>query len=201
MTTRNFNVFLVRFNWIFYVYIIGIWNIYKSRIWHAIAYIVHLYLVVLTPTKIFLPFSTSKFQNQIKMQILEPMRISLQVVGMSTYHSNQKYPINARNLTCLYLQVMNVICNIGFMISGAKDMMEFTDSLFLTITAVLTSAIFINLNWKMQRLFEFFDHLEDTVQRSKWNRYNLWNSKNSWSLIFILRTWKSIIKGNLHGSR
>lgn len=101
------------------------------------------------------------------MHILESIRNKLQIIGMATYQSIQKYPINTRNLTSLLLHGINVVCNVGFLIYGTKDLMEFTDSLFLTITAILTTSIFINLNWKMRPLFEFIDRLEDTVDRSK----------------------------------
>lgn len=100
------------------------------------------------------------------MHILEPIRIKLRIIGMSTHHSLQKYPLNARNLASLLLHAINIVCNLGFLIFGTKDLMEFTDSLFLTITAILTASIYINLNWKMRQLFEFISNLEDTVVQS-----------------------------------
>lgn len=102
------------------------------------------------------------------MHILESIRTKLQIIGMTTHQSLQKYPFNDRNLVCLLLHGINVVCNLGFLISGTTDLMEFTDSLFLTITAILTASIFINLISKMQQLFEFINNLEDIVDQSKW---------------------------------
>lgn len=101
------------------------------------------------------------------MPIFESIRKSLQVIGMSTPHSMQNYPFNKRNLTSLFLHGLNVMCSVGFMVSGTKDLMEFTDSLFLSITAIIAVSIFINLNWRMQRLFEFINNLENTVDQSE----------------------------------
>lgn len=86
---------------------------------------------------------------------------------MSTQHSIQKCPLNARNLSILFLHGINILCSVGFLVSGSRDLMEFTDSLFLSITATLVVSIFINLNWRMRQLFEFINKLEDTVDLSK----------------------------------
>lgn len=106
------------------------------------------------------------------MQILESIREKLEIIGMSNQQSLQKYPFNERNVTCLLLHGINIVCNLGFLIYGTKDLMEFTDSLFLTITAILTAAIFINLMWKMRELFEFINNLEDIVDQSEWHLHN-----------------------------
>lgn len=101
------------------------------------------------------------------MSILESIRSKLQIIGMTSNQSIQKYPFNARNLASLLVHVINIVSTIGYLISGTNDLMEFTESLFLTITAIVVASIFINLLWRMRRLFEFIDHLEETVDQSK----------------------------------
>lgn len=102
-----------------------------------------------------------------KMQILESMHKSLPILGMSSSQSIQKHPFNARNVASFLIYGINSICNVGFLIFGANNLMEFIDSLYLTVTAVLAVLILINLSWQMRQLFEFLKHIEDTVERSK----------------------------------
>lgn len=115
--------------------------------------------------------STKRFdftkKHRRKMKILRSIRDKLQIVGMSTHQSMQNHPFNARNLTSLLFHGINITCNIGFLVFGSKELTVFTDSLFLTITAILTVSIFINLTWRMRLFFEFIDNLEDIVERSK----------------------------------
>lgn len=101
------------------------------------------------------------------MPILESIRNKLQVLGMSTQHSIQKYPFNARNLASLFIHGMNITCSIGFMFAGTENKMEMIVSLFIIITAISDISIFIHLNWNMQRLFEFINKLDNTVDQSK----------------------------------
>lgn len=101
------------------------------------------------------------------MPILESIRNKLQMAGMSTQCSLQKYPFNTRNSTSLLIHGINIVCSVGFIISGSKDLREFADSLFVSATAILIVVIFLNLNWKMKRLFKFLNNLEDTVDQSK----------------------------------
>lgn len=108
--------------------------------------------------------------SELEMQILEPIRNTLRILGMSSQHSVQKYPINARNLTSLFIHGINVTCSIGYIISGTENMEEFVSSLFVCITAIFDTLLFINLNWNMRRLFELIDKLENTVEKSKCNK-------------------------------
>lgn len=103
------------------------------------------------------------------MQILESIRYNLQIVGMNSYQSIQKHPFNARNSTSLLIYTISIICNIGFLIGGAKSLMEFTDALFLTTTAILSFSIFVNLNWQMRQLFELLNDIENTVDQSEYD--------------------------------
>lgn len=101
------------------------------------------------------------------MPFLEPIRNKLRILGMSSTQSLEKYSFNARNLTSLLIYGINSSCNIGFLMFGAKNLMEFTDSLYLTVTAILAVSILINLIWQMRQLFVFLDKLEITVEQSK----------------------------------
>lgn len=107
-------------------------------------------------------------KSPIRMEILKLIHNNLQIIGMDTYQSIQKYPFNARNLTSLLIYGINIIFNIRLLISGTKNAMEFTDLLYLTFTVIITVSMFINLNWNMKRLFEFFESLESTVDQSEY---------------------------------
>ena len=141
-------------------------------------------------------FDSQKF----KMPILTSIRENLAIIGLSSHQSTQKYPFNARNLTSLFFQFLNIGCNFGYLMYEAKDLMEITDSMFLTITAILTVSIFINLNWRMKQLFEFIDNLERTVDKSKWNVLKLsrkYSKDFHFSHLFSIRTNRPGVKNHL----
>lgn len=101
------------------------------------------------------------------MKILESIYDDLLIVGLSSDQSIQKYPFNARNVTSLIIFALNILCDVGFLVSGTADLKEFSDSMFAIVTASLTTVIFIDLIWKMRKLFEFLRKLEETVNQSK----------------------------------
>lgn len=102
------------------------------------------------------------------MQILKSVYENLEITGLSNYHSIRKYPFSTRNLTSVFIHALNIICNFGFIVSGQTgNLMEFTDSLYITLTVIFGTSIFIKLIWKMHQLFGFFNRLEDIVAQSK----------------------------------
>lgn len=102
------------------------------------------------------------------MHILESIRNILQIIGLSSYQSIQTSPFNTRNLMSLFVLVLNIICNVGYSITGqTENLMEFTDSVFITFTVTVDILILINLIWQMQQLFVFINGLEDIVVGSK----------------------------------
>lgn len=101
------------------------------------------------------------------MQILESIYRSLWIIGLNSYQSNQKYPFNVRNLISLLTFGLNLTCDIGVVIYGAKDLMECFDAIYISFTVFSAASIFINLVAKMPQLFEFLNSLDVTVAQSK----------------------------------
>lgn len=100
------------------------------------------------------------------MQILKSAYEYLLIIGLSSHQSIQVYPWNVRNLTSLLVYGLYTVCNVGFLMSGSKDLKEFVDSMYLTVTVILAASMLINLIWGMRQLFEFLDYLGDTVDQS-----------------------------------
>lgn len=100
------------------------------------------------------------------MPILESLHGNLRIIGMTAHQSTQNYPLNARNLVMILIFGMNITCNIGFLIYETNNLMEFTDSLYLTLTAILAVSILINLTWKIRQLFVFVNRVDETVDQS-----------------------------------
>lgn len=100
------------------------------------------------------------------MPILESLHNNLQIIGMTTHQSIQKYPLNVRNVLMLSIFGMNIICNIGFLIYETNNLMEFTDSLYLTFTAIMALLILIDLILRMRPLFVFVNRVDETVNQS-----------------------------------
>lgn len=102
------------------------------------------------------------------MQILDSIHESLQAIGLSSYQSMQTYPFNERNVISSFIFGLNIISNVGFLVSGQSEtLMDFTDSMYIIFTVIFAASIFIKLIWKMQQLFGFINRLEDTVNQSK----------------------------------
>lgn len=101
------------------------------------------------------------------MQILESIYRSLRIIGLNSHQSIQKCPFNARNLISLLTFGLNLTCDIGVVIYGAKDLLECFDAIYLSFTILSAASIFINLVTKMPQLFEFLNSLEVTVTQSK----------------------------------
>lgn len=101
------------------------------------------------------------------MQILKSAYEYLLIVGLSSHQAIQTYPWNARNLTSLLVYGLYTVCNVGFLMSGSKDLKEFIDSTYLTVTVIFAASMLVNLIWGMRQLFEFLNYLGDTVDQSK----------------------------------
>lgn len=101
------------------------------------------------------------------MQIFELIYDYLRFIGYSANQSIQKSPFNARNVITSLIFVMNIVCNVGFAISGFEDLKELTDSLYITYTIVCSLLVSVHSIWNMWQLFEFFKIFEEIVNQSK----------------------------------
>lgn len=101
------------------------------------------------------------------MHIYESTLEYLRMIGLSWNQLIQKYPINERNLISLFIFGLDLVCNVGYLICGAKDLKNVADSLLATFTVICVSSILISLIWKMKELFEFYSRIDDIVAQSK----------------------------------
>lgn len=101
------------------------------------------------------------------MQIFKSIYTTLSITGMSSHFSIQKHPFNARNLSALFIHGVYICGNVGFLFSGIENLIEFTDSVFLCITTILATTMFIHVNWEMRQIFEFLSKLQEIVDQSK----------------------------------
>lgn len=142
------------------------------------------------------------------MQIFESILEYLRIVGVSSNQSIQPSPFNARNSTCLVILGLNLMCNIGFFVCGAKDLNKANGSIFMAVTVLCILLIFADLIWRMKQFFEFLNHLDDIVTQSKFE-FDFSQLLSSFFLPFrissfpftIDRIGRSNIGNNLHGDK
>lgn len=133
-------------------------NISSLKAWGSI--------VATCSSHLYFALSQGNIEKKPNMPILESLHSNLRIIGMTTNRSIQTYPLNARNLTMLLIFGINITCNIGFLIYETNNLMEFTDSLYLTFTAIMALLILIDLIWKMRELFVFVNRVDETVDQS-----------------------------------
>lgn len=98
------------------------------------------------------------------MRISESILEYLRMIGLSWDPCIQKYPFNTRNLICIFIFGLNLICNFGYMICGTKHR---ANSMLATIRLICAISIFFHLIWKTQVVFTFFNKLDDIVSQRK----------------------------------
>lgn len=101
------------------------------------------------------------------MHIYEPTLEYLRIIGLNWNQSIQKYPLNECNLIGLFVFGLNLICNVGYLVSGAVNLKNATDSMQSTLTLICATLIFMHLIWMMRELFEFYSKVDDIVTQSK----------------------------------
>lgn len=109
----------------------------------------------------------SDLKSQIKMKIKGIIDVYLMRVGMTSYQSMQQHPFNMRNTTTLMNLVTYVFCVVMFLIYDAKNLKEYTDSIYLSISVGGAALNFAFVNWEMAKIFRFIENLQHVVNASK----------------------------------
>lgn len=101
------------------------------------------------------------------MHIYESTLEYLRMIGLSWNQLIQKYPCNERNLISLFIFGLDLTCNVGYLVCGAKSLKNVTESMLSTFTLLCVASILISLIWKMKELFEFYSKIDEMVTQSK----------------------------------
>lgn len=88
-------------------------------------------------------------------------------MGMTLSQSKKRNPFNIRNTTTIIVLANNVFFTIIFLMNGAKNLKEYADSMYITISVSTATANFVYVNWKMAELFRFIENLEEVVSTSE----------------------------------
>lgn len=99
--------------------------------------------------------------------MLKEIYFILTRVGMTLHEPIKLYPFNLRNTIMVLIFSMGLISNVMFLIYGATNLSEYTDSIYLLITGQSSSLNFAFVTWKMVEIFRFLEDLEDTIRSSK----------------------------------
>lgn len=100
------------------------------------------------------------------MRFFESIEQYLLIIGINPNQAYQKNRLNGRNLTILLVLGIGIGFNLLYTIYEAESFQEFNISLFITSTLLITSICFTNLISNMPKIFQFFNSIEDTVNKS-----------------------------------
>lgn len=62
---------------------------------------------------------------------------------------------------------MDLFCIVMYLIYGATNLNEYTDSIYLLLTGQSALLNFAFVTWKMAEIFRFIENLEDIISTSK----------------------------------
>lgn len=105
------------------------------------------------------------------MIFMEVVYSYLMLVGMTLEQSRQKHPFNLRNSAMLFLLLIDNASVAMDLVYEAKNLKEYSDSVYLTTTVLVAMLNYAIVTWKMAELFRFFENLEDIVTASKWHTH------------------------------
>lgn len=100
------------------------------------------------------------------MRLFESIEQYLLIIGIKSNQTIQNYRLNVRNLTILFVFGISIGCDVFYTIYEAENFQQYNISLFITSTLLCILICFTNLIWNMAKIFEIFNSIEDTVNKS-----------------------------------
>lgn len=100
------------------------------------------------------------------MKLFESARKNFEVVGYNLHYSNQKYHLNARNMTMLFLMAINTLANGAYVVCRTESFAEYLQDIYVTSSVATALVFFIIEVIMMPELFTFIENLEQIVNKS-----------------------------------
>lgn len=89
------------------------------------------------------------------------------VLGLNPHQTNRMYPFSVRNGARLVILAAGIIAQTIYLYSIASGFREYNDCIFALAALVATGIVFTMMIFKSRQFFDFFDDLEETVNKSK----------------------------------
>lgn len=138
------------------------------------------------------------------MKFAETISNFLSRIGMTSRQSIERHPFNMRNSTMLFIFASSNFCTVMYLIGGASNLKEYSDSIYLTITMLSGFLAFAFVSLKTTKILRFIENLEEIVSTSEFslpNRNGVDLFLCNYSRNFFHRTHESNIEHNLHANR
>lgn len=88
-------------------------------------------------------------------------------MGIKRSHPNRNCSINLRILLCCVPVTLFLISSTGYMVLKANSVLEFNDSFYVNVTALLNICSISISIWNMPNIFNVIKQLEKTIAKSK----------------------------------
>lgn len=99
--------------------------------------------------------------------ICETVQKYFAMLGISASQSIQKHPFNIQNLAVSCVFGITIIDGTIYIFHVADTFKEYTEAVYFTSTTAINASIFASFVWKMSKMFESVDYLEDIIQKSE----------------------------------
>lgn len=97
------------------------------------------------------------------MKFLEAGLKNIAVMGFRPNHSQ----LNVKFLLATFFIVLNAALNLGFLLIEAQTFLEYTNSIFMTLTTAMIAACFAILAYKINNLFSKLKTAEEITEASE----------------------------------
>lgn len=102
------------------------------------------------------------------MKLLESFQKKFAVVGQSLYYSKQKYHLNVRNVTVVFLMSINLLGNAEYIFYGAESFAEYLQYIYVASSLAFGLIVFIIAIVLMPETFMLIDNFEQIINKSEY---------------------------------
>lgn len=100
------------------------------------------------------------------MKLFETVQRNFASVGYSLLYSNQKYHLNARNMTVIFLLTINTLANGAYILYNTESFEEYLQDIYVTSTVAMVLVILMIFIALMSNVFKLIENLEQIVEKS-----------------------------------
>lgn len=102
-----------------------------------------------------------------KIELFQCVKKVFKLMGIKRSHPNRNCSINLRILLCCVPVTLFLISSTGYMVLKANSVLEFNDSFYVNVTALLNICSISISIWNMPKILNVIKQLEKTIAKSK----------------------------------
>lgn len=99
---------------------------------------------------------THRAKHPLKIKIFQSLQGNLAILGIDSFQSIQKDPLNARNLLSLILQCFFIVSSLLYTLYEANSFQEYTDGLSSILALIICNIDFGIITLEMAEWFKNF---------------------------------------------